>query len=92
MASDKLDRPASTDNRQKVWASRGILGECHDCGKLVTRREARQQKWPLGPGWNEIHYFCPDCFSGHGFSETGVLIGLDGEPVSETVATGRDFV
>jgi hypothetical protein len=89
---EENDRRQEKAQQREEWARRGIIGKCTDCGRLVARSQAKQQKWPLGPGWDEIHYFCPDCISDYGFSETGGLVGLDGESISETIATGRDFV
>jgi hypothetical protein len=81
--------------QREEWARKGVIGKCNDCGKLIARTEAKQQKMPLGPGWNQVNYYCPDCFmreSEWGVSTSGCLIGVDGELVSENVPTGRDFV
>jgi hypothetical protein len=53
-------------NRQKMWTSRGIIGECPDCGKLVTRSQAKTLRMPLSPGWNQVIYYCPRCYRDSG--------------------------
>jgi hypothetical protein len=82
--------------QQEEWAKKGILGKCPTCGRLVARTEAKQEALPIGPGWDQVFYYCPDCFtseSGWGaLSTTGLLRGVDGERVTERVPTGRDFI